>query len=291
MFNKLPLVRTTSGMLCDLLVGDDIVSGVDLAQAHAHILIDLIRETGTWRDGVAANSDLFHARARRTSRLGEWLTLDDHELSEALFHAEWTVNGRRCKKSPQKLLMSLEEWAGSPAGSSFVVRSQGDATEMNIAVPLSYVDFKYSGDNFLLGEIANFSWAILAQGAYFVPKYNPAAVWGRDGIAKEAEQWRPSMRCSPNGFDLLLPVSEVRREVVSAFLASIWPKVRELYASLGRSAAMEMAPYLLSRILLTFSPRLMSGSDRMAILALAMLADDMGPAAFFEWLGITEVIE
>lgn len=286
-FDKVAWVNSSAGLLCDFLTECDGESSIEAARTHARVLIEQIFETGSWRKIETINADLFQTRATRASRLGEWLQLESEKWSGQPIDAPWMINGRLRRRSPMELLLWLEQWAESSCRADcFAIRSQGDATEMNIAVPLCYLDFKYAGDNALLGEIANFAWSVLVQGAYFVPTYNPAAVAGRKRLVKQVIHWQPSLYRSSAGLFLAVPVSSVRRNAVREYMNLMWPRACEIYAAEGRCAAQELLPYLLARILLTFSPRKMAAGDCTRVLALALLADDMGPAAFFKWLGV-----
>jgi hypothetical protein len=90
--------------------------------------------------------------------------------------AEYTlvVNGRTRRLDWHATLAWLREWARDPAPQWSAI-TQGDPTDVNLAVPFAPFDYDTAGRNAVCGEFANFCWYTGFLGGYLVPQLNPAA--------------------------------------------------------------------------------------------------------------------
>jgi hypothetical protein len=293
-FSKVPAVTRDAGLLADALQLDRTSEVESLVDAHAQRIIDAIRSTGTWAEPTGTVTALYQDRAR--SRLHEWWPPSGYvpSIGKSLQGWTWRIGDMQFSVTLTEVFQKLVEWADSP-DPLFTILSQGDPTEMNLAVPLVYLDFKYAGRNSLVGEVANFCWAVMGQGSYYAPTYNRTSFHPHSHILHAAPANCPIVDYRLDEGRQIIDVhcnhriSPTRRAAALRFLGRVWPHVVAQHAGNGVDPAALSTRFLLARILLTFDPRTMSAPDFVFVASSAVRACSMGGVRYLEALASGEI--
>ncbi|WP_327373038.1 hypothetical protein OG393_03345 [Streptomyces sp. NBC_01216] len=171
------------GLLVDLLSANQV--GNELTH-YLDSLTDTYRETilatAVLTDPVRVVRKLYWDRAASGGRLdtyyaetGPSLTVADIEIPfDDLGEWALTINGQQAKLDWQTALKDLRVHFEN-TGPVWAALTQGDPTDVNLAVPLAWFDYDTAGMNCVLGEFANFLTYVTILGGWLVPTYNPAA--------------------------------------------------------------------------------------------------------------------
>jgi hypothetical protein len=121
---------------------------------------------------------LYHDRAAPGGRLDDYYACLDFKVAgvpiDELADYALIVNGRARRLDWRATLAWLREWAADPTPQWSAI-TQGDPTDVNLAVPFAPLDYDSAGRNAVCGEFANFCWYTGFLGGYLVPRTNPEA--------------------------------------------------------------------------------------------------------------------
>lgn len=78
------------------------------------------------------------------------------------------------------------------------ILTQGDPTEVNIALRPMFFDFQTSGYNYVVGELAIFFWSLYIAGGYFYPKYHKVAYHYHDKTIDNINKNKPILKYEIN---------------------------------------------------------------------------------------------
>jgi len=203
------------------------------------------------------------------------------------------VNGRERRLDWRATLSWLAQWS-SDVTPQWSAITQGDPTDVNLAVPFSLFDYDTAGRNALAGEFANFCWYTGFLGGYLVPRVNPAAFAGVpktfDRVALNAPALggvtadKDARRLT---IDLVWQPADTRRFANERYwdglVAPVW---RTLAGEEDINQALR--PYLALRILGVFNLAELEAIDILALIACLAecLADDFDAKRLFT-VGLT----
>jgi hypothetical protein len=180
------------------------------------------------------------------------------------------VNGHECRLEWAKTLARLRDWADDTT-SMWCAVTQGDPTDVNLAVPFTVFDYDTGGFNAVAGEFANFCWYTAHLGGYLVPKYNPDAfadhkrtfdhVGGNAPLLRrvDVDRVRRTIRV-----DLDWRPSLARRRALTAYLDDVVEPLRSPFFADRLDACVQ--PFLALRILGVYSLADLAPLDRLAML-------------------------
>lgn len=124
---------------------------------------------------------LYHDRATAGGRLDDYYADRAFDVGgvpiDELVDYTLLVNGRARRLDWRATLAWLREWAADPTPQWSAI-TQGDPTDVNLAVPFAPLDYDTAGRNAVCGEFANFCWYTGFLGGYLVPRTNPEAFKG-----------------------------------------------------------------------------------------------------------------
>lgn len=279
-------------ILLDLLNhGDDAATAAYLSTLTATYR-SVILSTARRVPPSALVRKLFHDRAARGGRLDAYYGDRTFDVAGIPIDgiADYTliINGHSRRLDWRGTLTWLRNWAEDPAPQWSAI-TQGDPTDVNLAVPFAPFDYDTAGRNAVCGEFANFCWYTGFLGGYLVPRTNPAAFTAspqtfaliranaprvHDVTADTVNHrltidltWRPSRaRLTANRLywrDLVLPV---------------WTQLAPT-----DDINQAIKPYLALRILGVYNTADLDPNDRLALLACLAecLADDFNAHRLF----------
>lgn len=193
------------------------------------------------------------------------------------------VNGRHYELDWEGTLTWLRNAFEAPVRS---VISQGDPTDVNLAVPLAWFDYDTAGRNAIAGEIANFSFHTAVLGGWLVPLLNPEAFAqhpttfdrvpaNTPRISAHLREGVPHIRFTDRlSLGRRLALSRYWELLVGPLFSSCFPE---------GSLAEDLRPYLAMRIIGVFDLTRLAPEQRLYLLAkLALcMAPDFSPKRFF----------
>jgi hypothetical protein len=181
-YERLP-VGSDRGLLLDLLNtpddGDHTALDAYLLQLTSTYL-RVFTETARLSPPEAVVGKLYRDRAKPGGRLDHYYADQDPVLTDTkdgprfsdLVRTGLYVNGRHHRFDWAATIAWLRDAFDAHVWSAI---SQGDPTDVNLAVPLAWLDHDTAGRNALVGEIANFSFYTAVLGGWLVPTLNPEA--------------------------------------------------------------------------------------------------------------------
>jgi hypothetical protein len=219
---------------------------------------------------------LYQDRAAPAGRLDSYYAGRTFEVGgipiDELAHYELIVNGRQRRLDWRAILCWLAEWScdETPQWSAY---TQGDPTDVNLAVPFTVFDYDTAGRNAVIGEFANFCWYTGFLGGYLVPKLNPAAFQSSPKTFEMVSLNAPvihTINADRAGrrltADLTWRPAAARRSAIQAYwsdlVAPVW---RQFAASEDINHALR--PYLALRIIGVFNVADLDPVDTLALLA------------------------
>ena len=137
--------------------------------------------------------------------------------------------------------------------------SQGDPNTVNLGIEPIFMDLTTSGYNYIVAEIANFTWSELIADAYFCPKYHAKSYKGHEKILSLYDNYKPNLKYSINNnkkiikIDGALKISKIRKNVLNEYL--------EIFVKNNIAVGEELKYYILMRILCIFNIREMEEID------------------------------
>lgn len=198
------------------------------------------------------------------------------------------INGRQRSFDWRGTLSWLAKWS-SDTTPQWSAITQGDPTDVNLAVPFSLFDYDTAGRNALVGEFANFCWYTGFLGGYLVPRINPAAFTASpktfDWIALNTPELHSTSADKDSRhltIDLTWQPAEARRLANERYWDDL---VVPVWTSLGAEDDINQAlrPYLALRILGVFNLAELEALDALALIACLAecLADDFDARRLF----------
>lgn len=238
---------------------------------------------------------LYRDRALPGGRLDDYYANVDFPLTDApsgprirdLARHGITVNGVHHPLDWSKTLSWLREEFQRPEPVWSAI-SQGDPTDVNLAVPLAWFDHDTGGRNAIAGEFANFCWYTCVLGGWLVPTYNPGAFTNHPAVFDRIVDNSPRIRVGStdrhNGItvDIDDHLSPARHRAVSSYWHRlVVPTAAELFPR--RDIGEVLRPYLAMRIIGVYNLADLAADHRLYLLArLAQcMAPHFDPAAFF----------
>ncbi|KWW98646.1 hypothetical protein LI90_273 [Carbonactinospora thermoautotrophica] len=277
------------GLLLDLLnAADD--TDPEIAQPAQRTLAEYLRQmTGVYRRVMLATArqtppaqlvrKLYWDRAAPGGRLDQYYAGRDFLVADGLvdvpvsrFHEyQLTINGEAYRldwdafRHELRALFARDE----PVWSAI---TQGDPTDVNLAVPLAWLDLDTGGRNALAGEFANFLWYMAFLGGYLVPRHNPAAFIDHPCTFARIPDNAPELRVLDVDHrrrsmiaDLALRPAHARRYAIATY----WREVVEpVSAELGFTDRIDqmIRPYLAMRIIAVHNLADLEPRDRLVLL-------------------------
>lgn len=235
---------------------------------------------------------LYQDRATPGGRLESYYADRTFEIGgvpvNELAHYELVINGRKRKLDWRATLSWLAAWSHDETAQWSAI-TQGDPTDVNLAVPFTVFDYDTAGRNAVIGEFVNFSWYTGFLGGYLVPKLNPGAFQGSPKTFELVSLNAPvvhAIKADREGrrlsVDLTWRPSAVRRSAVQAYwndlVAPVWKQLAER-EDINRA----MRPYLALRIIGVFNLAELDQTDALALLACLAecFADDFDAERLF----------
>lgn len=199
-----------------------------------------------------------------------------------------TINGRSRRLNWRATLTWLRVWAAS-RDLQWSAITQGDPTDVNLAVPFALFDYDTAGRNALCGEFANFCWYTGFLGGYLVPRNNPTAFAATPATVELVSTNAPHVHTVTADTDKCHVTIELSwRPCPARQLANhhYWRDVIDpLWTHLAGPEDINRAlrPYLALRIIGVYNITELSDTDRLAVLACLAecLADDFDARTFF----------
>ncbi|XKK40076.1 hypothetical protein HFP72_04660 [Nocardiopsis sp. ARC36] len=194
------------------------------------------------------------------------------------------VNGSHYQLDWSETLRWLRTAFDSPVWS---VISQGDPTDVNLAVPLAWLDYDTAGRNAIAGEIANFSFYTTVLGGWLVPTLNPESFAQHpatfDRVPANTPRVSTHLQAGTVHVRFTDRLAPARRRALSHY----WERlVRPLTARYfpGHALSDALRPYLAMRIIGVFNLAELTPDQRLYLLAkLALcMAPDFSPSRFFD---------
>jgi hypothetical protein len=173
---------------------------------------------------------------------------------------DWRIlaNGCELQLDWDDLMLKLRQWAATP-NHVWSALTQGDPTDMNIAVPLGWYDYSTAGLNALAGEFANFCWYQAFQGGYMVPRYNPAAYRDHPSVLQSVKfnaprivRWELNAPTKTLIFDYEQNLAASRRAALDTYWHHVIIPVASAF-SFFRDLSAIIKPYLALRIVGVFN--------------------------------------
>jgi hypothetical protein len=278
-----------NGLLVDLLSADGV--GEEL-RLYLDRLTDAYRKnilaTAVLENPVHVVRKLYWDRAAPGGRLDSYYAEAELSLSvagaEILFDdlGAWTltVNGLDTRLDWQATLKDLRAHFEN-AGPVWAALTQGDPTDVNLAVPLAWFDYDTAGMNCVLGEFANFLTYVATLGGWLVPTYNPAAFADHPAVVDRRPDNTPvvttqSIEATRRSLHIAYesPLSAPRKAAVTAYwhrlvlpvAARLWP---------GQDLATLLRPYVAMRLLAVYDLGDLTPTDR--LLVLVRLVEALSP--------------
>lgn len=240
---------------------------------------------------------LYWDRAMPGGRLDQYYAGRDFSLADGIADVpisrlrdyRLVVNGATYNLDWAETLSLLRFWATDET-SIWSAVTQGDPTDVNLAVPFAVFDYDAAGFNAVAGEFANFLWYTAHLGGYLVPTYNPSAFATHARTFEHVHANAPTLRSArvdDHERRIVVEIdwkpSPARRRAVSAYLDRV---VKPLQGPMfGSSLDAQIRPFLALRILGVFNVADLLPADRLAVLVrLAQCLDDgFSLESFFSW--------
>ncbi|WP_304453910.1 hypothetical protein [Nocardiopsis sp. YSL2] len=292
------LVGPDRGLLLDLL---NIPDGGDHSALDAYmrelttVYLRVFTETAELSPPSAVVGKLYHDRAAPGGRLDRYYAGRDLPLTDAedgprlsdLARTGLYINGRHYRLDWDATISWLRGAFGTPVWSAI---SQGDPTDVNLAVPLAWLDYDTAGRNAIVGEIANFSFYTAVLGGWLVPLLNPEAFAQHPATFDRVPANTPRVSSLLYADTLHIRFTDRLTHARRLALSRYWELfVRPLATRYfpGDTLAEALRPYLAMRIIGVFDLAQMPLDQRLYLLAkLALcMVPDFSPTRFF---GLTE---
>jgi hypothetical protein len=235
---------------------------------------------------------LYHDRAAPRGRLETYYAdrlfeIDGVPIDE-LSEFTLTINGRARSLNWQATLAWLRTWAADTTPHWSAI-TQGDPTDVNLAVPFALFDYDTAGRNALCGEFANFCWYTGYLGGYLAPRSNPAAFKASPTTVELVSANAPQVHTATADLDKQrVTIEATWRPCRNRLIANrlYWRDVIDpVWTQLAGPEDINRAlrPYLALRILGVYNIADLPCSDRLALLACLAecLADDFDAHALF----------
>ncbi|HEV2634534.1 MAG TPA: hypothetical protein VGX23_05275 [Actinocrinis sp.] len=219
---------------------------------------------------------LYHDRAAPGGRLDYYYADRTFEVCgipiDELAHYELVINGRQRRLDWRAILSWLAEWSRDETP-QWSACTQGDPTDVNLAVPFTVFDYDTAGRNAVVGEFANFCWYTGFLGGYLVPKLNPAAFHSSPKTFEMVSLNAPvthAINVDREGrrlsVDLTWRPVAARHSAITAYWNDL---VMPVWKQLAESEDINQAvkPYLALRIIGVFNVSELDPADMLALLA------------------------
>ncbi|GAA0981697.1 hypothetical protein GCM10009551_025330 [Nocardiopsis tropica] len=292
-YERLP-VDTDRGLLLDLLNTPDTADHAPLDGYMRELTSTYLRvftETAELCPPSAVAGKLYRDRAIPGGRLDHYYadhdlpltgTVDGPEFSD-LAQTGMYVNGSHYQLDWSGALRWLRTAFDSPVWS---VISQGDPTDVNLAVPLAWLDYDTAGRNAIAGEIANFSFYMTVLGGWLVPTLNPEAFTQHPATFDRVPVNTPHVSTRLQAGTVHVHFTDRLALARWRVLSHYWERlVRPLTARYfpGHALSDALRPYLAMRIIGVFNLAELAPDQRLYLLAkLAQcMAPDFSPWSFF----------
>jgi hypothetical protein len=261
---------------------------LDILNDGDHAAIDAYMRvlTATYRAVILRTADLadprtlvgklYHDRAAPGGRLDTYYTGRDFQIADVHVQelADYTlvINGRERRLDWAATLSWLSTWATDPTPQWSAI-TQGDPTDVNLAVPFALFDYDTAGRNAVCGEFANFCWYTGFLGGYIVPRANPAAFAASPETFEQIPLNTPSTRAITKDetarrltIDLVWRPAPARQAANRLYWHNV---VVPIWKQLAGDEEINNAlrPYLALRILGVFNLADLDPLDRLALIA------------------------
>ncbi|WP_026115468.1 hypothetical protein [Nocardiopsis kunsanensis] len=293
-YERLPM-GTDRGLLLDLLNtpndGDHSTLDAYMRRINSTYL-SVFTETAELSSPSTVVGKLYRDRALSGGRLDQYYAHNDIPLTETqkgprlsdLTRTGLYVNGRHYQLDWAGTLSWLREAFDTPVWS---VISQGDPTDVNLAVPPAWLDYDTAGRNAIAGEIANFSFYTAVLGGWLVPTLNPQAFAQHPATFDRLPANTPCVSAHPHAGTLHIRFTDRLTQARRLALARYWELlVRPLAARYfpGGTLTEALRPYLVMRIIGVFDLVSLPLDQRLYLLAKLTLcmAPDFSPTRFFD---------
>ena len=293
-YERLP-VDTDRGLLLDLLNtpdnGDHSILDAYMRRMTSTYL-RVFTETAELSPPSTVVGKLYRDRALPGGRLDHYYAHNDILLAEAQDRPRLTdlartglyVNGRHYQLDWDGTLAWLRDAFDTPLWSAI---SQGDPTDVNLAVPLAWLDYDTAGRNAIAGEIANFSFYTAVFGGWLVPILNPQAFAQHPATFDRLPANTPHVSAHPHAGTLHIRftdrLTQARRLTLSRYWELLVRPLADHYFP-GEALAESLRPHLAMRIIGVFDLARLPLEQRLYLIAkLALcMAPDFSPTRFFD---------
>ncbi|WP_028650001.1 hypothetical protein [Nocardiopsis sp. CNT312] len=293
-YERLP-AGTDHGLLLDLLntPDDGDHSALDAYMRHlTDTYLRVFTRTAKLSPPSALVGKLYRDRAAPGGRLDHYYAHHDIPLTAAADGARLSdlartglyVNGDHHRLDWAKTISWLRGAFHTPVWSAI---SQGDPTDVNLAVPLAWLDYGTAGRNAIAGEIANFMFSTAVLGGWLVPTLNPQAFTQHPATFDRLPENTPriSTRSSSGTPHIRFTdrLTRARRRALSRYWELLATPLAARYFP-GDAFAEALRPYLAMRIIAVFDLAHMPLDMRLYLIAKLALctAPDFSPARFFD---------
>lgn len=292
-YERLP-VDTGRGLFLDLLNTTGIADHASLDAYMRELTNTYLRvftETAELSPPSAVVGKLYRDRTLPGGRLDHYYADHDLPLTEAengprfsdLARTGLYVNGSHYQLDWSETLRWLRTAFDSPVWSAI---SQGDPTDINLAVPLAWLDYDTAGRNAIAGEIANFSLYTTVLGGWLVPTLNPEAFAQHPATFDRVPANTPRVSTHVQAGTVHVHFTDRLAPARRRALSHYWERlVRPLTARYfpGHTLSDALRPYLAMRIIGVFNLAELTPAQRLYLLAkLALcMAPGFSPSRFF----------
>lgn len=279
-------------VLLDLLSQGDDTGLHDYMAELTQSYKSAILSTADQAPGQQLVGKLYRDRAAPGGRLDHYYHDQTFEVGgvrvEELRDYTLIVNGRPRTLDWVQTLNWLQRWAAD-ATPQWSAITQGDPTDVNLAVPFALFDYDTAGRNALCGEFANFCWYTGFLGGYLVPRRNPAAFTRSPEVFAQIPANAPDLRSfTADKSSRRLKIDLTWRPSPARLTANqiYWQDVVEpVWSRLAGAQDINRAirPYLALRILGVYNIADLAPADRFALMVCLAecLADDFDARRLF----------
>lgn len=287
------------GLFLDLLNAADSGSGGldEYLETLTHAYRTAIADTARPLPPTQSVRKLYWDRALPGGRLDQYYAGREFSLADGIADVpisrlrdyELVVNGASYHLDWAETLSLLRLWATDET-SIWSAVTQGDPTDVNLAVPFAVFDYDTAGFNAVAGEFANFLWYTAHLGGYLVPTYNPTVFAGHVRTFEHVDANAPALRSArvdEHDKQIVVEIdwkpSLARRQAISTYLDQV---VKPLQAPMfGPSLDAQIRPFLALRILGVYNVADLRPVDRLAVLVRLAQCLDSGFSlgSFFSW--------
>jgi hypothetical protein len=264
--------------------------------AYMHVVTrtyrDVMLRTAHLADPRTLVGKLYYDRAAPGGRLDTYYAGRAFEVAgisvQVLAGYTLVINGRERRINWDATLSWLSTWASDPTPQWSAI-TQGDPTDVNLAVPFALFDYDTAGHNAVCGEFANFCWYTGFLGGYIVPQANPAAFAAspdtfdslplNSPIAQAVNEDKAARRLT---VDLVWRPAPARQAANRLYWANLVAPIWKQLAG-DEKISDALRPYLALRILGVFNLADLEPLDRLALFACLTecLAEDFDAERFF----------